>query len=140
MLGLSHKSVNFGAEKSLGSPNWSAETDAVRDKTFLRVRKCLGSRVTKLVRPDRLRPLEIWRKFSGFTAAGVTHCGTETRQHTAVGWLCACLTDIVHKVVLKKSIPAQIRQLFSYDSNNKEYVDEFVRESTLEKRRCKCFL
>ena len=40
----------------------------------------------------------------------------------------------VDKVVLQKSIPAQIRQLILYDHLSKEHVDGFVRELTLEKQ------
>ena len=41
-----------------------------------------------------------------------------------------CLTEGLYKVVLHESIPAQIRQLNLYVSNDKGYVDEFVRELT----------
>ena len=44
------------------------------------------------------------------------------------------LTESIHKVVLPKSIPAQIHQLILYTRNNKEYVDEFVRELTCAER------
>ena len=39
------------------------------------------------------------------------------------------LTDSVHKVVLEKSIPAQIRQLILYHYSYEEQVDECVRDS-----------
>ena len=42
-------------------------------------------------------------------------------------------TECAYKVVLQKSTPAQIRQLIIYISNNKGYVDEFVRELTFRK-------
>ena len=44
------------------------------------------------------------------------------------------LTESVYKVVFKKSIPAQIRELIIYVSNNKGYVDEFVLELTFSTR------
>jgi hypothetical protein len=50
------------------------------------------------------------------------------------------LTESVHKVVLQKSIPAQIRQLIICHYQNEEYVDEFVREMTSTKRLCKRFV
>jgi hypothetical protein len=40
------------------------------------------------------------------------------------------LTESVDKVVLKMSIPAQIRQLACYYYQYKEHVDGFKREST----------
>ena len=43
------------------------------------------------------------------------------------------LTERVNKVVLQMSIPAQIRQLIFYISNNKGQVDGFVRELTSTK-------
>ena len=52
------------------------------------------------------------------------------------------LTQSVYKVVLQKSIPAQIRQLildYYYISNNKGYVDGFVGELTFAKRLYKQF-
>ena len=50
------------------------------------------------------------------------------------------LAEIVHKVVLQKSILVQIRQLILYMSDNKGKVDEFVRELTGAKRLYKHFL
>ena len=44
MLGLWHKSFNFGAEQSLGSPNWSAQIDSDRAKTFAAVLPIVGLR------------------------------------------------------------------------------------------------
>ena len=52
----------------------------------------------------------------------------------------ACLTESAHKVVVKKSIPTQIRQLILYISNDKDSVDGFVRESIFAKRRYKHFM
>ena len=40
------------------------------------------------------------------------------------------LTDTVYEVGLKKSIPAQIRQLILYHYQLKEQVDGFLRELT----------
>ena len=42
------------------------------------------------------------------------------------------LTKGGHQVLLQKSIPAQIRRLILYISNNKGWVDEFVRKLPLE--------
>ena len=53
---------------------------------------------------------------------------------------CAYLTESVDKVVSQKSIPAQIRQLSLYMSNNKGPVDGVVRELTFAKRLYKHFL
>ena len=50
------------------------------------------------------------------------------------------LTERVYKVIWKKSIPTQIRQLILYMGNNKGYVDEFVRELNLATRLFKHFL
>jgi len=50
------------------------------------------------------------------------------------------LTPSVFKVVLRKPIPTQIRQLVLYISNSKEYVDGFVRELTFAKRLQKHFV
>ena len=47
------------------------------------------------------------------------------------------LTESVDKVVLQKSIPAQIRQLFLSISNDKGQVDELMQESTFTKRHAK---
>ena len=44
------------------------------------------------------------------------------------------LTETVYKVVLRKSIPAQIRQFILYISHDKGLVDEFVRELTVAKQ------
>ena len=44
------------------------------------------------------------------------------------------LTESVYNVVLQKSIPAQIRQLFLYISNDRGLVDEFVRDFCFAKR------
>jgi len=49
------------------------------------------------------------------------------------------LTESVYKVVFKKSILAQIRQLILYISNNTGKVDGFVRELNFLKRLCKRF-
>ena len=54
-----------------------------------------------------------------------TDTTAQTRSH---------LTGIVYKVVLKKSMPAHIRQLLLLVSNNKGSVDGFARELTLTKR------
>ena len=43
-------------------------------------------------------------------------------------------TECLHKVVLQKSIPAQIRQLILYISKNQGQVDEYVREFVVAKR------
>ena len=45
-----------------------------------------------------------------------------------------CLTESVYKVVLRKSISAQIRQLILFISDNKGSVDGFERELTFTKR------
>ena len=50
------------------------------------------------------------------------------------------LTESVYLVVLQKSIPAQIPQLVLHVSDNKGYVDGFVRESTFAKRPYNHFL
>ena len=42
------------------------------------------------------------------------------------------LTESFCQVVLKKSIPAQIRELIRYISNDKGYVDGFVRKLTFQ--------
>ena len=44
------------------------------------------------------------------------------------------LIESIHKVVLQKSIPAQIRRLSLYIGNNEEEVDGFVRELTFAVR------
>ena len=44
------------------------------------------------------------------------------------------ITESVYKVVLKKSIPAQIRQLIRYHYEYEEYVDRCVRELTCARR------
>ena len=41
--------------------------------------------------------------------------------------------ESVYKVVVQKSIPAQIRQLILYMSNNKERVEKFVGEIDFRK-------
>ena len=50
----------------------------------------------------------------------------------------AYLTESVYKLVLRKSIPAQIRQLILHISNNKGLVHGFVRELTFAKRNTFC--
>ena len=50
------------------------------------------------------------------------------------------LTKSVYKVVLQKSISAQIRRLILYISNNKGHVDGFVEELTFAKRFYDYFL
>ena len=45
-----------------------------------------------------------------------------------VSQVASYLTDSAYKVVLQESIPAQIRRLVLYISDNKEPVDGFVRE------------
>ena len=52
----------------------------------------------------------------------------------------SCLTESVYKVVLKKPIPAQIRQLILYIRNSKGSVDGFVQEWTCAKRPEKHFV
>ena len=47
---------------------------------------------------------------------------------------CPYLTESVYKDVLQNSIPAQIRQLILYISNDKGDVDGFVRELTFAER------
>ena len=49
------------------------------------------------------------------------------------------LTESVGKVLLQKSIPAQIRQLILNIGDNNGHVDGFVWESTLAKRCDKNF-
>ena len=49
------------------------------------------------------------------------------------------LAEIVYKVVLQKSIPAQIRQLILYIGHNTGYVDGFARELAFAKRPFKHF-
>jgi hypothetical protein len=44
------------------------------------------------------------------------------------------LTESVYHVVVQTSIPAQIRELTLYISENKGQVDGFVRESTFAER------
>ena len=51
-----------------------------------------------------------------------------------------CLTESVHKVVLQKSIPAQICHLILHMGNNKGYVNGFVLELTLAEQIHKHFL
>ena len=46
----------------------------------------------------------------------------------------------VYGVVLKKLIPAQIRQIILYISNDKGYVGGFVRELTFAQQLCKHFV
>jgi hypothetical protein len=46
----------------------------------------------------------------------------------------SCLAESAYKVVLQKSIPAQIRQLILQISNDRGLVDGFVRELTSAKR------
>ena len=50
------------------------------------------------------------------------------------------LAESVHIVFLQKSIPAQIRQLILYISNDKGEVDGYVRETTCSKQVYKSFL
>ena len=50
------------------------------------------------------------------------------------------LTESAHKVVLQKSIPAQIRQLILYIYDDEGQVDGFVREPTFAKQLYKFFL
>jgi hypothetical protein len=50
-----------------------------------------------------------------------------------------CLAESVDKVVLQKSIPAQIRQRILYISINEGYVDGFVWELTFAERLDKHF-
>ena len=50
------------------------------------------------------------------------------------------LTESVYKVVVQKSIPAQIRQRTLYISTDQRYVDEFVWELTFAKRLQNHFL
>ena len=42
--------------------------------------------------------------------------------------------DLLDKVVMQKSIPAQTRRLIPYVGKNKEYKDKFVRKSNFAKR------
>ena len=50
------------------------------------------------------------------------------------------LTDDFHEIVLQKAIPAQIRHLILYFSNDEGFVDGFVRGSTFAKRLYEHFL
>ena len=50
------------------------------------------------------------------------------------------LTDSVDKVVRPKPIPAQICQLILYIGDKQGYIEEFVRELDVSKRRYKHFL
>ena len=52
---------------------------------------------------------------------------------------CHYLTESVY-VILQKCIPAQIRELILHISNNKGYVDGFVRELTFAEELYKHFL
>ena len=54
------------------------------------------------------------------------------------GWLHTSLTESLDKVVLQKPIPAQT-QLALYVSRNEGYVDGFILESTVAKRRYQHF-
>ena len=65
----------------------------------------------------------------GFRVEGPAHMDGDW-PHLTVG---------VYKVVLQQSIPAQIRQLILYISNNKGLVDGFVLELTCAKRLDKHF-
>ena len=58
-------------------------------------------------------------------------CTPKARSH---------LTESVYEVVLQKSFHAQIRQLMLHISNDKGYVDEFVRKLTFVKQLYKHFL
>ena len=69
-----------------------------------------------------------------------TFLGAGGRPVSVDGRVAVYLTESVYKVVLQMSISAHIRQLILHMSNNKEYVDEFVRESTFAKRVYKHFL
>ena len=59
--------------------------------------------------------------------------GVKTISQASYGRAGPCLTQSVYNVALQKSIPAQIRQLILYISDDIEHVDGFVRELTFYK-------
>ena len=60
-----------------------------------------------------------------------------TRHVATIQFSQVYLTQSVYKLVLQKSIPAQIRQLFLHLSNYNGRFDGFTLELTLAKRRYK---
>ena len=80
-----------------------------------------------------------WRREEPYREEGGNSWGGKGAVYSGVGGQ-VYLTESAYKIVVKKSIPAQIRQVILHISNDKDSVDGFVRELIFAKRRYKPFM
>ena len=98
--------------------------------------------------PKRSRAASAGGILQGYLAHNISRCCKTnlyvrlltTCPDALITWQVIACPEDAFQVVLQKSIPAQIRQLILYISNNEGQVDGFVRELSFAKRRYKHFL